>query len=142
MITRILVAVDDSAPALAAATFAVELARTLTAELHAVTVIEPDRDPDVILGHVRALGRRAGVTTAVTSVDGGKHPFEALLAAALGCDADLIVMGRSDKRTTGRPYVGSQTEHLLEFTEIPVVVVPHVGVPSTRAVPTRGRSRA
>ncbi len=124
MITRILVAVDDSAPALAAATFAVELARTLPAELHVVTVVEPERDPDVILGHVSAMGTRAGVTTTVASVDDGKHPFEALLSAAAGCDADLIVMGRSDKRTTGRPYVGSQTEHLLEFTELPVIVVP------------------
>ena len=124
MITKILVAVDDSAPALAAADFAVELARTLSAELRAVKVVEPERDPDVVLRHVMSLGDRAGVTTTVTSIDDGKHAFEAVLADAKLWGADLIVMGRSDQRPTGRPYVGSQTEHLLEFTEIPVVVVP------------------
>ena len=44
--------------------------------------------------------------------------------AAVVWRADLIVMGKTDRRATGRPYVGSQTEHLLEFTRIPVVVVP------------------
>ncbi len=29
-----------------------------------------------------------------------------------------------------RPYVGSQTEHLLEFTDIPVVVIPEGALPA------------
>jgi nucleotide-binding universal stress UspA family protein len=41
-------------------------------------------------------------------------------------DADLIVVGRSDLRRPGQPYVASQTEHVLEFTRLPVVVVPDV----------------
>jgi len=53
-----------------------------------------------------------------------------VLAAATQWGADLIVMGRSDKRPTGRPYVGSQTEHLLEFTDTPVVVVPEADPPA------------
>jgi nucleotide-binding universal stress UspA family protein len=131
MITRILVAVDDSTPALAAAEFAIELARTLSAELRAVTVIEPERDTDAVLGHVMSLGDRAGVTTTVASLGDGKNAFEAVLAAATEWGAGLIVMGRSDKRPTGRPYVGSQTEHLLEFTEVPVVVVPENVAPAS-----------
>ncbi|MDH5237972.1 MAG: universal stress protein, partial [Acidimicrobiia bacterium] len=65
----------------------------------------------------------AGLTPTSTTADGG-HPFEVLLAVAEEWQADLIVMGRSDNRRPGVPYVGSQTEHLLEFTPIPVLVVP------------------
>lgn len=124
MIRRVFVAVDDSAPALAAATFGIELARSLGAELRLATVAERDRDPEVILGHVAGRATARGLTVTTVTLEDGLHPFEILLAAANGWGADLIVMGRSDRRRTGRPYVGSQTEHLLEFTEVPVVVVP------------------
>lgn len=124
MIQRVFVAVDDSVPSLAAATFAIELARALGAELRLATVAEPDRDPDVILTHLVKRATATGVVTTAATLEDGHHPFEVLLAAASAWGADLIVMGRSDIRRTGRPYVGSQTEHLLEFTEIPVVVVP------------------
>lgn len=123
-IRRILAAIDDSAPALAAAAYAAELARTLGAELHFVTVVEEGRDATVILHHVRSMAEHAGVTPEVSAVTDGKHPYEVLLAAATSWGADLVVMGRSDKRRTGRPYVGSQTENVLEFTEVPVLVVP------------------
>ncbi len=59
-----------------------------------------------------------------TVVPDGQQPYEAVLDTAIDWHADLIVMGRSDRRATGRPYVGSQTEHVLEFTHVPVVVVP------------------
>jgi nucleotide-binding universal stress UspA family protein len=123
MIERILVAVDDSAPALAAATFAAELARTVSAELRYIAVVEPGRDPDVILRHVAELARRADVEASTAAI-AGNQPFEVVLAGAADWSADVIVMGRSDKRPTGRPYVGSQTEHVLEFTDVPVIVVP------------------
>lgn len=139
MIERILVAVDDSAPSLAAASFAAELARILSAELNCVTVAEPGRDPEAILRHVADLARDADVDASTTTV-AGTQPFEALLAAAIDWGADLVVMGRSDKRSTGRPYVGSQTEHLLEFTDIPVVVVPDVAGGRARGA-SAGRRR-
>ena len=123
MMNRIFVAVDDSSPAVAAATFAIELASARTAELRFVTVSEHDRDSDTILRYVSGLATQAGVAASVETCDGGP-PFDALLAAARQWKADLIVMGRSDMRRPGQPYVGSQTEHLLEFTHIPVVVVP------------------
>jgi nucleotide-binding universal stress UspA family protein len=124
MIERILVAIDDSAPSLAAATFAVELARTLSGELNFVTVTEEGRDSEIILRHVTAIARESGIVPTLTAVEDGTHPFDAILASATAWNADLIVIGRSDIRRTGRPYIGSQTEHVLEFTEIPVVVVP------------------
>lgn len=123
MMKRLLVALDDSTPSLAAASTAIEIAQRQDAQIHFVSVTEPDHHAQRALDHVAALARRAGLTPTVTTTDGG-HPFEALLALAHEWRADLIVMGRSDKRRPGVPYVGSQTEHLLEFTHIPVLVVP------------------
>jgi nucleotide-binding universal stress UspA family protein len=124
MMKRILVAIDDSSPALAAAALAIELASTPTTALRFVTVIEPGRDPDAILRHVRGLARDRGISPTLSAVDDGDTAFEAILIVAQEWRADLIVMGRSDKRRPGGHYVGSQTEHLLEFTDIPVLVVP------------------
>ena len=123
MMDRVLVAVDDSGPALAAAEFAIGIARSRPIELNFVTVREPDRDADALLRHVETLATESGITVSTTVCDDG-HPFDALLGVAASWQADLIVMGRSDMRRPGAPYVGSQTEHLLEFTDIPVLVVP------------------
>jgi nucleotide-binding universal stress UspA family protein len=128
MMERILVAVDDSAPSLAAAAYAIELAGTRPSELRFATVIEDGTDADVLLRHVQTLAAAADVAT-TAAVCMGDEPFEALLAEARRWGADLVVMGRSDLRRPGRRYVGSQTEHLLEFTEIPVLVVPTAGSP-------------
>jgi nucleotide-binding universal stress UspA family protein len=124
MIGRILVAVDDSAPALAAAEYGVRLAKELSAGLLFVTVADRGGDPEVVLRHVTSVARAAGVPATSRVVPDGQQPYEALLDAALAEDVDLVVMGRSDRRSSGRPYVGSQTEHLLEFVHVPVVVVP------------------
>ncbi len=123
VIERMLVAVDDSAPALAAAQFAIGLARDLGAAVDVVTVVEPTRDPSTILHYVRAMAEREGVPATVAAGRDGR-PDECLRAAAATSGADLIVMGRTDRRASGRPYVGSQTEHVLEFAEVPVLVVP------------------
>lgn len=121
---RILVAVDDSPQSLAAAASAIELAGDMKAELHFVAVAESDADTASVLRHVTALAREVGLSPTSTTADGGR-PFEVLLQLAEEWRADLIVMGRSDKRRPGTPYVGSQTEHLLEFTHVPVLVVPY-----------------
>ncbi len=124
MMNRILVAVDDSAPSLAAAAYAIALAGDSGAQLDFATVGERGQSTNGILRHVAHLAATAGVSASTTALKGDR-PYDALLARAAEWDADLIVMGRSDLRRPGQPYVGSQTEHLLEFTTIPVVVVPH-----------------
>jgi nucleotide-binding universal stress UspA family protein len=126
MMDRVMVAVDDSGPALAAAEFAIQMAVDRAVELKFVTVSEPGRDSDALLRHVEAMATRAGIAASTTVCDDG-HPFDALLDVAARWEADLIVMGRSDMRRPGTRYVGSQTEHLLEFTDIPVLVVPWPG---------------
>lgn len=126
MINRILIAVNDSPPTMAAATFATELAGDQDADLHLVAVSEQTDSAEQLLEHLTQVARKANVSVTSTVADGG-HPFEVLLAIAHDWNADLIVMGRSDYRRPGVPYVGSQTEHLLEFTDIPVLVVPYPG---------------
>ena len=128
MMNRLLVAVDDSAPALAAAKLAIALAQTRPTALNFVTVAEPGANADSILHHVATLAADAGIAATTTAID-GRQAFEALLAAAQQWRADVIIMGRSDVRRPGQAYVGSQTEHLLEFTDIPVLVVPEPSLP-------------
>ncbi len=123
MIRRILVAVDDSAAALAAASFAIELAAAWSAELNVVTIDDSPTEGADVLRHVAAMAESEGVTI-ITTVATGGPAFEAILDTAHTWQADVVVMGRSDDRRPGRPYVGSQTEHVLEFTDIPVLVVP------------------
>jgi len=128
MLNRMLVAVDDSIPALAAAKLAIAVAQTRPTELNFVTVAEPGANADSILNHVATLAADAGIAATTTAID-GTQAFEALLAAAHQWRADVIIMGRSDVRRPGQAYVGSQTEHLLEFTQIPVLVVPEPSLP-------------
>jgi nucleotide-binding universal stress UspA family protein len=128
MMNRMLVAIDDSAPALAAAKLAIALAQTRPTALNFVTVVEPGTNANSILNHVATLAADAGIAATTTALD-GRQAFEALLAAANEWRADVIIMGRSDVRRPGQAYVGSQTEHLLEFTDIPVLVVPEPSPP-------------
>ena len=52
------------------------------------------------------------------------QPARVILDQASAWGADVIVLGRSGVRRVGQPFVGSQVLHVLEFAEVPVVVVP------------------
>lgn len=146
MMDRILLAVDDSPPALAAARLAVRLAATCGAALRAVTVVadgaldeqlaagrgDAGRLPVTarrahtahsVLRHVTGLAVAAGVSCEGVALDGEVAPC--ILDQARAWPADLIVVGRSDRSGAGQPYIGSQTRHVLEFAEQPVLVVPY-----------------
>jgi nucleotide-binding universal stress UspA family protein len=140
--TRILVAVDDSPAALAAVHAAVELALLGGGRIRFVHVIgdgdlvralsrighedrldaKRDQAAASLLRHVSAAADRAGVLAETATVTG--EPAGLLLAAARDWDAQIVVMGRSDVRGPGRAYVGSVTRAVLEFSEVPVLVVP------------------
>ncbi len=142
MIRRVLVAVDDSPASLAAARTAVELAAGWSASLLAVSVVgdhvlaerlatvlgpEPvvrrrTHAADSVLHHVAQLARQAGVSTETRLLQG--LPAAMILDEASRGSADLIVVGRSDRREAGEPYIGSETRHILEFADRPVLVVP------------------
>lgn len=142
MFGRILVAVHDSPAALAAVHVAVDLAASSGAHIRFVHVTgdgelarvlaKLGRDgqladtrrsaADSLLRHVTAEARRAGVQADSARLTGA--PAALLLAAARDWDADLVVIGRSDVRRAGSAYVGAVTRGVLEFSEIPVLVVP------------------
>ncbi len=139
MIRRILLGVDDSPAGLAAARTAVDVAVQCGAELLAVHVIpRPAPAPGAGLAPVRAdpvdatsvavlrfaveVGSRAGVVVEALAVQG--EPARHILDLAAAWPADLIVLGRSAGRRVGAPYIGSKVQHVLEFTDVPVLVVP------------------
>ncbi len=147
---RILVAVDDSPAALEGVRLAVDLARHTGAQLRFVHVLvdgdllralgEVHQDGTVVerrargvallLRHVEAEADRAGVAAAGVSLEG--EPGQVLLAEARDWQADLLVVGRADVVRAGTAYVGEVARQLLEFSDLPVLVVPPpASVPGT-----------
>lgn len=141
-IQRIMVAVDDSADALRAVDLAVALAALLDAEVRFVHVTADgafrralvpggvesqvqdrlDREVDALLAHVSGRAQRSGVRSSTASHVG--EPEAELIGEARTWRADLVVIGRSRSGLLGAPYVGRVTRHVLEFSEVPVLVVP------------------
>jgi nucleotide-binding universal stress UspA family protein len=75
-----------------------------------------------LLHHVVVLARRAGVPVETQRLEGVAAPR--ILEAARGWSAGLVVIGRSERSSSGPHYVGAQTRHVLEFSDVPVLVVP------------------
>lgn len=143
---RLLVAVDDSPDSLAAAQLAIALAQELAARLRVVHVLVDHElsaaltevtgvrhevgtgdGPRSVLSRVAALAEVAGVAVETALLEG---PVAAtVLSDARTWSADLIVLGRSRRPSSGQPYVGAQTRHVLEFAERPVLVVPRPSPP-------------
>lgn len=135
----IIVAVNDSAAAFDAVIVAIEQARRLGAELHAVMVIEEgavehhlhgadalalrrELAADAVLRHVAALATQAGVTVG-TARRTGRVAAE-ILAEARSVGAGMIVLARVDRPGQAIPTIGSQTLRVLEFSPVPVLVIP------------------
>jgi nucleotide-binding universal stress UspA family protein len=139
---RVLVAVVDSPASLAAARAAVDLAARLHGELRAVHVLV-DGDVSTLLGKVSGQGRmterrgsaavavlrhvadlagRAGVP--VTTVQAEGDVAARILDEVRDWPADLVVLGRTTRRGAGDPYIGIETQRVLEFCDRPVLVVP------------------
>lgn len=141
MSSTILVAVSDSPAAFTAAEAAIDHARRLGARLRVVTVL-PEDGPDkrlkeydaraprrevdaaVVLRHVTAMGEAAGVS--VTGVRRRGRVAAEILAEAREAHASMIVLARVDRPGQAIPTIGSHTLRVLEFTTVPVLVVPVV----------------
>jgi nucleotide-binding universal stress UspA family protein len=140
---RLLVAVEDSATGLETAAVAVELAAELggcvlavhvLGDGHVEAALRAGRSHDehvveargassaALLHHVVAHARRAGVAVETRRLEG--HPAARILEAAREWSAGMVVIGRSGRTSSGPHYVGAQTRHVLEFSEVPVLVVP------------------
>ncbi len=65
---------------------------------------------------------RAGITVETLALEG--QPARRILEQADEWPADLIVLGGAGRGRIGEPYVGAQVQHVLEFAQVPVLVVP------------------
>jgi nucleotide-binding universal stress UspA family protein len=146
MISRILLAVDDSPAALTATEVTLDLASRLGARVLAVHVVSnyllstlhasgsrvsgiEERQKHAaaaVLRHVARMAERAAVDLETQQLEG--NAARHVLGLARTWHANLIVIGRSGQRGPGEPYVGSQTAHVLEFAELPVLVVPRLSL--------------
>lgn len=137
----ILLAVNDSRAAFRAADIAVDYAQRLGSTLRVVNVREDgalDRHPGSIdpaalarhaelaaeaaFSHVGGLAAAAGVEASF-SRRAGRVAAE-ILAEARAVDAFLVVVALVDRPGSATPYIGSHTLRVLEFSAVPVLVVP------------------
>lgn len=137
---KVLVAVDGSVASLKAARLAVSLAASwhATVRFISVTDADPGRNPIPTarveeqaaelrnaLDYVCRLGTEAGVAVEGMLRSGhGAQPYERILDEAEDWGADLLLVGRRRHHGLGRALLGSQAEHVLEFAQLPVMVVP------------------
>ena len=121
---RVLAAAEPTAQGRQVVTTAAAVAAECRLPLHVVIVIasaEERPKSDAFLREALDLAQRRGVTVQ-GEVRMGK-PFTEILAAGVGCRADLIVMGsRSDNRI-GRALVGGVAQKVMGLAEIPVMVL-------------------
>jgi len=144
MTGTILVAVNDSSAAFAAAQVAIEYAKRWDSRLCVVTVIEDgelgarfdsiatadarrESAAEAVLTHVAALGVSAGVTVEKRKRAG--RVAAAILEEARAVNASLIVMATVDKPGHIIPSLGSHTLRVLEFATVPVLVIPNPPIP-------------
>lgn len=134
---RLLVCVDGSRASLAAARFAIDLARAVRGRLRAVYVVEREQlegltDHNLVerlrqagqafVARIVTMAAAQGVEVEQAVLEG--VPFEVILDDARRWKADLVMMGRTGRTGTGRALLGSEAERVLEFTDRPVLIVP------------------
>lgn len=144
MIGRVLLCVDGSPAALAAARLTVDLALGWGAAVRAICVVQDSAIAEAIdaasAGHLAPAEQRleaaaGGLLAHVVNLGLGRgikiepvrrlgEPFREILREARAYRPDLIVIGLAGRRGPGPTVIGTVTAHLLEFTEWPVIVVP------------------
>jgi nucleotide-binding universal stress UspA family protein len=139
MIRHILLAVDDSAASLAAARVAVEIAAATGATVEALHVLEDGEvaaalraaactgmpstaAAESLLARVSWLAADSGVSVRSELTTG--EPARWVLDHARSWPADLVVLGRTSEHGVDMPAIGRHVRHVLEFAELPVLVVP------------------
>jgi len=132
---RILVAIDDGDPA----DWAIEAASSLAHKLHArlafVNVIFPRLTKYVESGRAADIRERAQslVNRARDRARGGIRevivregaPGEEIAAAAQEWNADLIVIGRHNRGSISRFFLGSTAQAVVRHAPCPVLVMGH-----------------
>jgi nucleotide-binding universal stress UspA family protein len=143
---RLLLCVDGSRAALAAARLALDMIRRHGGSLRAICVVdlepplagvgagqaipaglraERERDAHAVLAHVMAMAKAQGVVVETVLAEG--DPARRLLEEAATWHPDLILLGRVGRHGPGSRVLGGHAARVLEFSEWPVVVVPGDG---------------
>jgi nucleotide-binding universal stress UspA family protein len=143
MFKRILVPTDGSDITAKAVDAAIELARSLNAQLYTISVKEPfpysaisemqptppqeffDAQERIAAKRVQAvvdLSQKAGVSCQSHTVE-ALHPWEAIIEHAKRSECDLLVMASHGRRGVSALLLGSETQKVLTHTKVPVLVV-------------------
>lgn len=148
MYRRILVPVDGSAVSTMGLQHAVALARSQTARLRILNVLDDTllvpalggySEADVkrilsgmgtasrdVIGEAAALASRSGVKAETAVVKSrGRVVSDVIVAGARRWRADLIVMGTHGRRGFNRLLMGSDAERVLSESPVPVLLVRH-----------------
>ena len=143
MFKRILVPTDGSEITRKAVDTAVELARSVGAVLHTLSVKEPfpystvsemqpappqefydaqERAATACVQAVTELSARAGVPCEARTVE-ALHPWEAIVEHAERTACDLVVMASHGRGGLTALLLGSETQKVLTHSTLPVLVV-------------------
>jgi hypothetical protein len=143
VIRKVLLAIDDSPAALASTRAAVDLAAACGADLRAVTVVvdhevsallpagtdstpvhaRRQRAADAVLRAAAQMARRRAVSIVTAARWTASRRRRSSTRPAPGERTSSWSGGRPPGRP-GDPAIGCQTRHVLEFADIPVLVVP------------------
>jgi nucleotide-binding universal stress UspA family protein len=143
MFKKILLTTDGSDESLAAVERALSLAKLAGAPLHALFVQEPypyagvgaaspiglqeyqadaQRSAQQAFDRVVEAAGAVGVPVSSAVVE-GHDPAQAIVDAAEGCGADLIVMRSHGRRGMARLLLGSVASRVLSLSTMPVLVI-------------------
>ena len=143
MFKRILVPTDGSEITAKAVAAAIELAKSVGAQLYTISVKEPfpysaisemqptppqeffDAQERIATRRVQAvvdLAKQAGVPCQSNTIE-ALHPWEAIIDHAKQMDCDLLVMASHGRRGVSALLLGSETQKVLTHSKVPVLVV-------------------
>lgn len=139
MFGRILIAVDDSAPAVRAVSVGVELAEQLSATLAIMHVVDPSRAvvpemgtlDDALIEELRREGEatlaaacgRAGPAVICERILEEGDPAEQIVATAVSWGADLVVLGSESRGRLAHFLLGSTADAVVRRALCPVMTV-------------------
>ena len=143
MFKRILVPTDGSEITSQAVTTAIELAKSVGAQIFTISVKEPfpysaisemqptppqeffDAQERIAAKRLQAvveLAKAAGLTCQAHSIE-ALHPWEAIIDHATNMECDLLVMASHGRRGMSALLLGSETQKVLTHSKVPVLVV-------------------
>ena len=147
MYSNILIATDGSQLAEKAVSHGLSLAKSVGAKVTALIVEAPFNVFDVresrvrqmseafaqhaeltkqhaakVLNHVADSAKAAGVPCQTVQVE-HDHPYQAIITTAKDKGCDLIVMASHGRKGLKRLLLGSETQHVLTHSTLPVLVL-------------------